>query len=112
MHSTTRGRHGDSSQTVKMVFFSKMVEVGRPRVDVLTYLMSARRPYPKDRIMYRVDGTNETLTLAELERKNRQLAQHLYDNFGIRAGDVVAICAKDTVSPLPELCIMFSSFTH
>ena len=86
-----------------MVFFSKMADIGRPRVDVLTYLMSARRPYSKDRIMYRVDGTNETLTLAELEHKSRQLAQHLYNRFSIRAGDVVAICAKDTVSHVPEL---------
>ena len=81
-----------------MVFLSKLPGVSRPRIDVFSYLMSARRPYPRDRVMYRLDGTDELLTLAELERQSRQMAKHLHDHFGIRAGHVVAICAMDSVS--------------
>jgi 4-coumarate--CoA ligase len=85
-----------------MVFLSKLPGISRPHVDVFTYLMSARRSYPKDRIMYRVDSPDETLTLAELERKSRQVAQYLHEQFDIKAGHVVAICARDTVSIVPE----------
>lgn len=81
-----------------MVFISKLPGVSRPRCDVFTYLTSARRPFPEDRIMYHVDGTKEKLTYGELIRKSRQLAHHLVQHYLVKIGDAVAICARDTVS--------------
>lgn len=84
-----------------MVFISKLPRVSRPRCDVFTYLTSARRPFSEDRIIYYVDGTGEKLTYRDLIRKSRQLAHHLNQHCSVRIGDVVAICARDTVSCRP-----------
>lgn len=54
-----------------MKLVSKLPGVARPRTDVPSYLFDARRPYPKDRVMYREDKTNATLTLEELEHRSR-----------------------------------------
>ena len=80
-----------------MKFISKLAGVARPRTDVFSYIFDARRPYPKDRIMYREDKTDATLTLEELEHKSRQFARVLVDQFNIQPMDVVGILATDSV---------------
>ena len=80
-----------------MKFVSKLAGVARPRTDVFSYLFDARRPYPKDRVMYREDKTNATLTLEELEHRSRQFAGVLVDRFNIQASDVVGILLTDSV---------------
>ncbi len=80
-----------------MRFISKLAGVARPRTDVFSYIFDARRPYPKDRVLYREDKTNATLTLEELEHKSRQFARVLVDQFNIQPMDVVGILATDDV---------------
>ena len=80
-----------------MKFVSKLAGVARPRTDVFSYLFDARRPYPKDRVMYREDKTNATLTLEELEHRSRQFAGVLVDRFNIQVLDVVGILLTDSV---------------
>lgn len=80
-----------------MKLVSKLPGVARPRTDVFSYLFDARRPYPKDRVMYREDKTNATLTLEELEHRSRQFAGVLVDRFNIQPLDVVGILLKDSV---------------
>lgn len=80
-----------------MKFISKLAGVARPRTDVFTYLFDARRPYPADCVLYREDESNATLTLAELERKSRQFATVLVQQFNIQVMDPVAILASDSV---------------
>ena len=80
-----------------MKFISKLAGVAHPRTDVFNYILDARRPYPKDRVMYRDDRTNATLTLEELEHKSRQFARVLVDRFNVQPMDVVGILACDSV---------------
>ena len=47
--------------------------------------------------MYRVDGTNDTLTLAQLEDQSLRLARALKKRYGIKPNDVISIAAKDKV---------------
>ena len=80
-----------------MKFVSKLAGVARPRADVFSYIFDARRPYSKDRIMYREDKTNATLTLEDLEHRSRQFARVLVDRFNIQAMDVVGLLLTDSV---------------
>jgi acyl-CoA synthetase (AMP-forming)/AMP-acid ligase II len=80
-----------------MKFISKLAGVARPRTDVFTYLFDARRPYPSDRVLYREDVSNATLTLDELKRKSRQFATILVEQFNIQVMDPVAVLASDSV---------------
>ena len=80
-----------------MKFVSKLAGVARPRTDVFSYIFDARRPYPKDRVIYRQDETNATLTLEELEHRSRQFADVLVNRFNIQAMDVIGILATDSV---------------
>ena len=68
--------------------------------DVFSYLFSKRRDYPTDRVIYRVDGSNETLTVAELERKSRQFAYTLVNRYSVKPGDTIGILASDSVHVL------------
>lgn len=81
-----------------MIFESKLGSVERPTTDVFNYLFSKRRVYSADRVLYKTDRENDTLTSEELERKSRQFAWTLVTRFGIKTMDVVAILAKDSVS--------------
>lgn len=73
-----------------------------PKTDVFNYIFHhGRRPYPWSRVLYRVDNTGETLTLAELESKSRRLASVLRAEYDIMPKDVVGILAKDKVWGLP-----------
>ncbi|KAL9616284.1 MAG: hypothetical protein Q9160_008824 [Pyrenula sp. 1 TL-2023] len=80
-----------------MIFESKLGSLEPPSTDVFSYLFSTRRTYPADRVLYKVDRQNDTLTSVELERRSRQFAWTLVTRFGITKMDVVAILAKDSV---------------
>ena len=54
-------------------------------------------------MLYCVDGTDEKLTLLELEGKSRRFADALRIKYDIKPNDVVAILAKDKVSE--RVCI-------
>ena len=81
-----------------MKFISKLAGVARPRTDVFSYFFDARRPYPKDRVLYKEDKTEATLTLEQLEHRSRQFATILIEQFNIQIMDPVAILASDSVS--------------
>ncbi|KAB2572586.1 4-coumarate--CoA ligase-like 9 [Lasiodiplodia theobromae] len=75
--------------------------------DVFSYLFSKRRDYPTDRVIYRVDGSDETLTVRELEQKSRQFAHTLVDRYGVKQGDTVGILASDSIAyPIAYLGIL------
>ncbi|KAF1988171.1 AMP-binding enzyme domain-containing protein [Aulographum hederae CBS 113979] len=80
-----------------MVFHSKFPGVARPTQDVFNYIFSRRGNYPADKIMYKTDSGNRTLTLAELEHKSRQLATTLVEKYGIKPQDTVSILATDCI---------------
>ncbi|EEP78118.1 conserved hypothetical protein [Uncinocarpus reesii 1704] len=81
-----------------MIFDSRLELPPPPRSDVFSYIFHhGRRAYPWNRVLYRVDGKEETLTLAELERKSRQFAHALRTEYDIRPRDVVCILATDRI---------------
>ncbi|EAW22737.1 AMP-binding enzyme domain protein [Aspergillus fischeri NRRL 181] len=81
-----------------MIFESKLPLPSVPKTDVFNYIFhQGRRPYPWSRVLYRVDQTGETLTLAELEEKSRRLADALRSEYDIMPKDVVGIFAKDRI---------------
>jgi acyl-CoA synthetase (AMP-forming)/AMP-acid ligase II len=81
-----------------MIFNSQLPLPPVPSCDAFNYIFHhARRDYPTDRVLYRVDGSDETLTLGELEQKSRQFADAIRDYYDIEPNDVVAILAKDKV---------------
>ena len=81
------------------MFESKFPDPPLPSCDVFNYIFHhGRRPYPWGRVLYRVDGTNEQLTLGELERASRQLANALKNLYQVKPGDVVSVFAEDKVS--------------
>ncbi|ORY10766.1 AMP-binding enzyme domain-containing protein [Clohesyomyces aquaticus] len=57
----------------------------------------AKPSLPGTMILYRVDGTDETLTLAKLEVKSRKFAVAVRNQFDIRPNDVVSIFARDKI---------------
>ena len=82
-----------------MVFSSHLPKPALPSGDVFSYLLQqGRRDYPRERVLYRVDDSEETLTLAELEEKSRRFASVVTVDFDIRPGDAIALFAADTVS--------------
>lgn len=83
---------------VNMLFESKLPCPPRPSSDAFNYIFHlGRRSYSRDRVIYRVNQTDITLTLAELEDKSRRFANSLVTDYDIRPNDVVAIFAKDKV---------------
>ena len=81
-----------------MLFESKLPCPPRPSGDVFNYIFHyGRRAYPWQRILYRVDSTEETLTLAELEEKSRRFANAIVTQYNIKPNDVVGIVARDMV---------------
>ena len=90
-----------------MLFESKLPCPSQPSIDVFSYLFDVgRRSYPRDRLIYRVDKSDESLTLEELEQKSRRLANAIVTKYEIKSNDVVAIFAKDRVSQV--FCIRMS----
>jgi acyl-CoA synthetase (AMP-forming)/AMP-acid ligase II len=82
-----------------MLFQSRLPELATPDTDVFHYLFhQGRRSYPRERILYRVDGSDETLTLAQLEERSEKLASVLVSSYSIQPGDVITILATDSVS--------------
>jgi 4-coumarate--CoA ligase len=81
-----------------MVFESKLLKVDPPATDVFNFIFNtARENYPRDRVLYRVHETGETLTLEELESKSRRLATVLVKKYGIQPNNVVAFLANNSV---------------
>lgn len=81
-----------------MVFFSRLPKPSPPGTDVFNYVFHAgRNNYPRDRVLYRVDETGETLTLEQLEEKSRRFADILSTKYGIKPNDVISFLADNTV---------------
>lgn len=81
-----------------MVFESFLEKPPLPASDVFNYVFHyGRRSYPWSRVLYRVDGTDESLTLAQLEEKSRRFARALKKKYRLQPNDVVSIAAKDKV---------------
>jgi 4-coumarate--CoA ligase len=81
-----------------MVFYSKLPKPSPPRSDLFNYILKeGRRQYSADRVLYRVHGTDEILTLGELEEKSRRFASVLHHKFGLKPNDVVAFLANNSV---------------
>ncbi|KAL8704745.1 MAG: hypothetical protein Q9225_008067 [Loekoesia sp. 1 TL-2023] len=79
-----------------MLFESRLPCPSRPSSDVFNYIFHhGRRPYPWHRVVYRVDQTNDTLTLAQLEEKSRRFADSIVRTYDIKPNDVVGILARD-----------------
>jgi len=82
-----------------MLFQSRLPKLATPDTDVFHYLFhQGRRSYPRERILYRVDGSDKTLTLAQLEERSEKLASVLIASYSIQPGDVITILATDSVS--------------
>jgi 4-coumarate--CoA ligase len=82
-----------------MLFQSRLPKLAIPNTDVFHYLFhQGRRSYSRERILYRVDGSDETLTLAQLEERSEKLAKVLIASYSIKPGDVITILATDSVS--------------
>ncbi|KAB2572706.1 4-coumarate--CoA ligase 1 [Lasiodiplodia theobromae] len=90
-----------------MVFKSRFPEPEPATEDVFRWIFHHRRDYPSDRVIYRVDGSNETLTVAELERKSRQFAYALVNRYSVKPGDTIGILASDSIGyPIAYLGIL------
>lgn len=86
------------SHSSNMVFKSRLPKPEVPSSDVFNYIFHyGRRNYPWSRVIYKVDHSNEELTLAELEEKSRRFASVLTMLFNVAPGDVVSIFAQDSV---------------
>ncbi|KAG5820531.1 hypothetical protein H9Q74_008513 [Fusarium xylarioides] len=82
-----------------MVFESKFPKVDPPSTDVFNFIFNtAREKYPKDKILYRVHSTGETLTLEELENKSLRLASVLVKKYGIKPNNVIAFLANNSIN--------------
>lgn len=92
--------HPPDPDTHKM-FESKLPLPPLPTSDVFNYIFHyGRRAYPWSRVVYRVDSTDETLTLAQLEDQSLRLARAIKKKYGIKPNDVISIAAQDGVRPL------------
>ncbi|KAI9680228.1 MAG: hypothetical protein M1822_007227 [Bathelium mastoideum] len=79
-----------------MIFDSKLPLPPVPSTDAFSYIFyQGRREYPKNRALYRVDGTDQTLTYAQLEKKSLQFADSVRRRYDLKPNDVVSILAKD-----------------
>lgn len=102
--------HSTGLAASTMIFESKLPLPSVPKTDVFNYIFhQGRRPYPWSRVLYRVDQTGETLTLAELEEKSRRLADALRSEYEIMPKDVVGIFAKDRVCWEQSLSLSLSA---
>jgi 4-coumarate--CoA ligase len=82
----------------KMVFFSKLPKPEPPSSDVFNFIFrEGRLNYPASKVVYKVHGTGESLTLHELEGKSRAFADVLNNKYGIKPNDVVAFLANNSV---------------
>ena len=80
------------------IFESQLDRPPLPSTDAFNYVFHAgRRAYPWHKVIYRVDGTDETLTLAQLEEKSRRFAVAIRQQYNIQPNDVVSIFAKNRV---------------
>lgn len=81
-----------------MLFQSRLPCPSRPSADAFNYIFHhGRRVYPWHRVVYRVDQSQDTLTLAELEEKSRRFADSIARAYDIKPNDVVGILASDKV---------------
>ncbi|KAJ5959213.1 AMP-dependent synthetase/ligase [Penicillium vulpinum] len=81
-----------------MIFDSVLPLPPLPRADVFSYIFRhGRQDYPKDRVLYRVDGTEKTLTLGQLEQQSLHLARSLKAEYQIQPQCVVAIFSHDLI---------------
>ncbi|KAG8426772.1 hypothetical protein J3459_007820 [Metarhizium acridum] len=88
-----------------MLFDSTLDVPPLPSSDVFNYVFHyGRRPYPWSRVVYRVDGTDETLTLAQLEEKSRRFARAIKKKYGIQYPIAFfgALAAGATVALIPH----------
>ncbi|KAF5263630.1 hypothetical protein FOXYS1_5596, partial [Fusarium oxysporum] len=82
-----------------MVFESKFPKVDPPSTDVFNFIFNtAREKYSKDKVLYRVHNTGETLTLEELENKSLRLASVLVKKYGIKPNNVIAFLANNSIN--------------
>ncbi|KAI9819112.1 MAG: hypothetical protein M1827_007268 [Pycnora praestabilis] len=82
-----------------MVFQSNLPKPSPPTSDAFNYIFhEGRRDYPRDRVLYRSDETNETLTLEELEDNSRRFASVLVNLFNVKPGDAIALWANDSLN--------------
>ncbi|KAH8688579.1 AMP-binding enzyme domain protein [Phaeosphaeriaceae sp. PMI808] len=80
------------------IFESGLDKPPLPSTDTFNYVFHAgRRAYPWHKVIYRVDGTNETLSLAQLEEKSRRFAVAIRKQYNIKPNDVVSIFAKNRI---------------
>ncbi|CEL04988.1 hypothetical protein ASPCAL06110 [Aspergillus calidoustus] len=81
-----------------MVFTSQLPLPSPPSTDVFNFIFNTGRDtYPRDRVLYRVHETGETLTLDELETRSRRFAQVLATKYSIKPNDVVAFLANNSI---------------
>lgn len=81
-----------------MIFNSRLPCPSQPSSDVFNYIFhNGRRAYPWQRVVYRMDQSQQTLTLAELEAKSRRFADSIVRAYEIKPNDVVAILARDKI---------------
>ncbi|PNY24580.1 4-coumarate-CoA ligase [Tolypocladium capitatum] len=81
-----------------MVFQSRLPKIDPPVTDVFNFIFNtARKEYPRDRVLYRVHETGETLTLDELQTQSRRLATVLVKNYDIKPNTVVAFLAQNSI---------------
>ena len=81
-----------------MLFESNLPRPPPPSSDVFNYIFHhGRRAYPWHRVLFRIDQTNITLTLSELEEKSRRFADSIVRRYKIKPNDVVGILARDKV---------------
>ncbi|OBT58561.1 hypothetical protein VE04_02241 [Pseudogymnoascus sp. 24MN13] len=96
-----------------MLFQSRLPKLAIPNTDVFHYLFhQGRRSYSRERILYRVDGSDETLTLAQLEERSEKLAKVLIASYSIKPGDVITILATDSINfPIAFFAILAAGAT-
>ncbi|KAL3444572.1 hypothetical protein BJX65DRAFT_319931 [Aspergillus insuetus] len=81
-----------------MVFTSHLPSPSPPSTDVFNFIFNTGRDtYPRDRVLYRVHETGETLTLDELETRSRRFANVLVTKYSIKPNDVVAFLANNSI---------------
>ncbi|KAJ5660837.1 AMP-binding enzyme domain protein [Penicillium longicatenatum] len=80
------------------MFESQLEQPPIPSSDVFNYVFHhGRRAYPWSKVLYRMDGTDETLTLAQLEEQSRQLGMALKNKYDIEPNDAISIYAKNRI---------------
>lgn len=74
------------------MFESKLEQPPVLSTDVFNFVFHyGQQAYPWNKVLYRVDGTDGTLTLAQLEEQSRKLASALKENYNIEPGSVVSL---------------------